>query len=194
VITAAFPSNLGSLGRGLLPVFVALSMLLALPSAAPAAVRVPTLDWAPCPDQKRFDCATARVPLDYRDPGGSRIRLAVIRHRATKPSHRIGTAFFSPGGPAAAKPFFGLVVKGLEAPVRERFDVISWDPRGLGESSAVKCFDSQADEDRFFAGVGKPAYSFPVGALEMAVWRQRYRAFGRRCAERSGAVPSALGG
>jgi pimeloyl-ACP methyl ester carboxylesterase len=126
------------------------------------------------------------VPLDYRNPSGPRIRLALIRHRATKPSRRIGTAFFSPGGPAAAKPFFGLVVKGLEAPVRERFDVISWDPRGLGESTAVRCFDSQADEDRFFAGVGKPAYSFPVGALEMAVWRQRYRAFGRRCAERSG--------
>ena len=165
-----------------------LSVLLALPAAAPAAVRVPTLDWAPCPDQKRFDCATARVPLDYRDPGGSRIRLAVIRHRATKPSRRIGTAFYNPGGPAAAKPYFGPVVEGLLPRVRERFDVISWDPRGLGESSAVRCFASQADEDRFFAGVGKPAYTFPVGPLETSVWIQRYRAFGRRCQRRSGAL------
>jgi pimeloyl-ACP methyl ester carboxylesterase len=169
-------------------VIAALSVLLALPSAASAGVRVPTLDWAPCPDQARFDCATARVPLDYRDPGGSRIRLAVIRHRATKPSRRIGTAFFNPGGPAAAKPLFGTVVKGLLAPVRERFDVISWDPRGLGDSSAVKCFASQADEDRFFAGVGKPAYTFPVGPLEMSVWIQRYRAFGQRCKQRSASL------
>jgi pimeloyl-ACP methyl ester carboxylesterase len=190
--TSSDPSMVASprrptLAKGvLLLASVALSVLLALPSAAPAGVRVPTLDWAPCPDHKRFDCATARVPLDYRNPGGARIRLAVIRHRATKPSRRIGTAFFSPGGPAAAKRLFPTVVAGLLAPVRERFDVISWDPRGLGESSAVKCFASQAAEDRFFAGVGKPAYTFPVGPLETARWIQRYRAFGRRCRERTG--------
>jgi pimeloyl-ACP methyl ester carboxylesterase len=81
---------------------------------------------------------------------------------------------------------FAAVVRGLLAAVRERFDVISWDPRGLGESTAVRCFGSQADEDRFFAGVGKPAYTFPVGALEMWRWIERYRAFGRRCKRRSG--------
>jgi pimeloyl-ACP methyl ester carboxylesterase len=162
------------------------AVLLVLPSAAPAGVRVPTLDWAPCPDRNRFDCATARVPLDYRNPAGSRIRLAVIRHRATKPSRRIGTAFFSPGGPAAAKGLLPTVVAGLPAPVSERFDLISWDPRGLGESTAVKCFATQAAEDQFFAGLGKPAYTFPVGSLEMSGWMQRSRAFGRRCQRRSG--------
>jgi pimeloyl-ACP methyl ester carboxylesterase len=167
-------------------VIAALSVLLALPSAATAGVRVPTLAWESCPDQKRFDCATARVPLDYRNPEGKRIRLAVIRHRATKPARRIGTAFFSPGGPAAAKPLFPTIVAGVPAPVRERFDVISWDPRGLGESTAVKCFASQAAEDRFFAGLGKPAYTFPVGQLEMSAWSQRSRAFGRRCKRRTG--------
>src|SRR5215218_1601211 len=165
---------------------LALSVLFALPSAATAGVRVPSLDWAPCRGQERFDCATARVPLDYRNPGGSRIRLAVIRHRATRPSRRIGTAFFSPGGPAAAKRLFPTVIAGLLAPLRERFDVISWDPRGLGESTAVKCFASQAAEDRFFAGLGTPAYTFPVGPLETSGWIQRSRAFGRRCKRRSG--------
>ena len=187
VKVASSRSDRAALGRGLLLASVAVSMLLALPAAAPAAVRAPTLDWAPCRDLKRFDCATARVPLDYRDPDGSRIRLAVIRHRATKPSRRIGTAFFNPGGPAAAKPLFATVVKGLLPEVRERFDVISWDPRGLGESTAVKCFASQAAEDRFFAGVSS-GYTFPVGALQMSVWRQRYSAFGRRCEQRSGAL------
>jgi pimeloyl-ACP methyl ester carboxylesterase len=50
----------------------------------------------------------------------------------------------------------------------------------------VRCFASQADEDRFFAGVGKPAFTFPVGPLEVSRWTQRYRAFGRRCQHRSG--------
>jgi pimeloyl-ACP methyl ester carboxylesterase len=171
----------------LLLALAALSVLLALPSAARAGVRVPTLDWDPCPDHGRFDCALVRVPLDYRHPGGSRIRLAVMTHRA-KPSRRIGTVFFNPGGPAAAKPLFPTVLKGPLAPVRERFDVITWDLRGLGESTAVKCFASQADEDRFFAGVGKPAFTFPVGALETFRWIQRYRAFGQRCKQRSGAL------
>ena len=164
----------------------------AVPASAvrPPAAAAPALSWKPCADpaQRGFQCATVRVPLDYRNPGGSRIRLAVIRHRATKPSRRIGTAFYNPGGPAAAKPLFPAVVEGLLAPVRERFDVITWDLRGLGESTAVKCFASQADEDRFFAGVGKPALTFPVGPLEMSSWIQRYRAFGQRCRQRSGSL------
>ncbi len=164
----------------------------AVPASAvrPPAAAAPALSWKPCADpaQRGFQCATLRVPLDYRNAGGSRIRLAVIRHRATKPSRRIGTAFYNPGGPAAARPLFPTIVEGLRAPVRKRFDVITWDLRGLGESTAVKCFASQADEDRFFAGVGKPALTFPVGPLEMSRWIQRYRAFGQRCRQRSGSL------
>jgi pimeloyl-ACP methyl ester carboxylesterase len=179
-------------GWGLISTLIAIVGLLAaaVPASAvrPPAAAAPALAWKPCADpaQRGFQCATLRVPLDYRNPGGPRIRLAVIRHRATKPSRRIGTAFFSPGGPAAAKPLFSTIVAGLVAPVRERFDVISWDPRGLGESTAVRCFASQAAEDRFFAGVGKPAFTFPVGPLEVSRWIERYRAFGQRCRQRSG--------
>ncbi len=174
--------------RGALLLVAAAAVSPAFPAAARADARVPVLDWAPCRGQERFDCATAKVPLDHRDPGGARIRLAVIRHRAQQSSRRIGTLFFSPGGPAAAKPYLPAVVKGLPAPLRARFDVISWDPRGLGESTAVTCFASQAAEDRFLAGVGRPALSFPVGPLETSAWTERYRAFGRRCERRSGAL------
>ncbi len=163
-------------------------VLLLASSPALADAGVPALDWAPCDGHERFGCATAKVPLDHRDPGGERIRLAVMRHRASKPARRIGTLFFSPGGPAAAKPYFPAVIEGMLPELRERFDVISWDPRGLGESTRVRCFDSQAAEDRFFAGVGKPALSFPMGPLETSAWTQRYRDFGRRCEQRSGAL------
>lgn len=170
---------------------IAIAVLLPL-LAAPAASAgppVPTLDWAPCHGEKGYDCATARVPLDYRHSHGARIRLAVIRHRAAaNPARRIGTLFVNPGGPAAAKPLFKTVVEGLPAPVSARFDIVSWDPRGVGESTAVRCFASQAAEDRFFAGVGKPAYTFPVGDVEIASWIERYRAFGQRCKRRSGTL------
>jgi len=54
-----------------------------------SAVRAPKLAWKPCADpaQKGFQCATARrIPLDYRHPHGSKIHLALIRHRATDPA------------------------------------------------------------------------------------------------------------
>jgi hypothetical protein len=62
---------------------------------------VPVLHWHPCAAAaaKGFECATARVPLDYAVPDGRTIRIAVIRHRATQPWHRIGSLFWNPGGP-----------------------------------------------------------------------------------------------
>ena len=78
-----------------------LSITAAGPAAAAAEAFVPVLDWQPCaaPSQQGFDCATAQVPLDYRDPEGRAIELAVIRRKATGPGGRIGTLFFNPGGP-----------------------------------------------------------------------------------------------
>lgn len=74
------------------------------PGAAPlagamtaAAPRVPVLNWTSCDDG--FHCATARVPLDYRNPRGTLIRIAVIRHRATGPGKPAGSLFVNGGGP-----------------------------------------------------------------------------------------------
>jgi hypothetical protein len=63
-------------------------------SAAPA---VPVLAWKPCDDG--FQCATARVPLNYRDPRGAQISIAVISHKATGPGRSLGWLFFNGGGP-----------------------------------------------------------------------------------------------
>jgi len=56
-----------------------------------AAAQVPKLHWASC--HHEFQCATARVPLDYRHPDGTRISIAVVRHVATDPAKRIGSLF-----------------------------------------------------------------------------------------------------
>jgi hypothetical protein len=125
------------------------------PAAAPAAVSaaapVPVLDWQPCPGsgQRGFDCATAQAPLDYSDPQGSTIELAVVRHLATDPANRLGTLFFNPGGPGAPgtvqlPQYLGFFPATLSA----RFDLISWDPRGVGASAAVLCFATPEDEQR----------------------------------------------
>ena len=56
-----------------------------------AVAQVPKLPWTSCHDE--FQCATARVPLDYRHPGGTKISIAVVRHVATDPAKRIGSLF-----------------------------------------------------------------------------------------------------
>ncbi|MGZ4186074.1 MAG: alpha/beta fold hydrolase [Solirubrobacteraceae bacterium] len=109
----------------------------------------------------------------------------MIRHRASDPSRRIGTLFYNPGGPAASKRLLPLALDALPAVWRARFDVMTWDLRGLGESTPVRCFPSQAAEDHFLAGVGKPALSFPVSPRQRSRWIRRWAAFGRRCQRRS---------
>ena len=80
------------------------------------------------------------MPLDYRDAGGSQIDIAVIRLPAADPAHRIGSLVLNPGGPGGS----GLSLVSSEAElyppaVRDRFDIVGFDPRGVGGSAAVRC-------------------------------------------------------
>lgn len=146
---------------------------------------VPKLTWGTCagPGRAGFQCATARVPLDYAHPGGAQINLAVIRLPATDQAHRIGSLFFNPGGPGgpgvAALP---VVARFFSPQVRARFDLVSWDPRGVGESTSVQCFASLAAENAFMSKV--PA--IPVGSSQERQLIARNAELGRRCAARSG--------
>ncbi|MFF3501688.1 alpha/beta hydrolase [Streptomyces sp. NPDC003247] len=146
----------------------------------------PALNWRPCPQDGRFDCATAKVPLDYADPRGRAIDLSVVRRKATRPGRRIGTLFFNPGGPGGP----GTVqmpqnYARFPQEVRERFDIVSWDPRGVGNSTAVNCFATPQEAQAWVAG--KPA-GFPVGARQRDTWIAAYRELGRRCEQRDPAL------
>src|SRR5690349_20794944 len=125
---------------------VAAPAATATPAATPAAApAVPALDWQPC--DGGFFCATATVPLDYAHPTGATIHLAVIKHPATDPAHRIGSLFFAPGAPDSGPAEPGVTALPLLYPqfppeVRGRFDVVSFDPRGVGHSTDLQCFDT----------------------------------------------------
>jgi hypothetical protein len=86
-------------------VFVALALGPASPAAAAsqtlkAAPPIPILTWTDCGGG--FQCATAQVPLDYEQPLGQTISIALIRLPALDPSHRIGSLFINPGGPGGS--------------------------------------------------------------------------------------------
>ena len=107
-------------------------------------------DWAPCApgdsaapsdDPKAgFECAKIKVPLDYSQPDGETIELAVNRLPATDGSQRIGSLLTNPGGPGGSGLDFAYGAKDFfTQEIRDRYDVVGMDPRGVGESSPVLC-------------------------------------------------------
>jgi pimeloyl-ACP methyl ester carboxylesterase len=155
---------------------------------APATPPVPVLRWRSC--DGGFQCATARVPLSYRDPRGAAISIAVVRHLATDPARRAGTLFINSGGPA--EQIDGLVNGGFEelpAAITARWDIILFDPRGFGYSTAVRCFPTMAAESQFLGDLsyGDPPV-FPVGARQETAEIRTWARFDARCAQRNGSL------
>jgi pimeloyl-ACP methyl ester carboxylesterase len=127
----------------------ALGLAGALIAVMPAGAEEPTktaLTWAACPADVNTapliaECATVPVPLDYNDPGGTRIELTISRIASTKPEKRRGILMFNPGGPGGTgldQPAF-LANRGLPASVLDSYDLIGMDTRGVGHSSPVSC-------------------------------------------------------
>ncbi|MGW8948912.1 alpha/beta hydrolase [Streptomyces sp. NPDC055709] len=108
-----------------------------------------TLRWGPCPrkaesqnaDAPRPQCATLDVPLDHRDPDGRQIEIAVSRLTSKDPSKRRGVLLTNPGGPGASGVDYPaqLAGAGLPKDVLDSYDVIGFDPRGVGRSTPVTC-------------------------------------------------------
>ena len=99
------------------------------------------LKFSPCAEDRTLDCGTLRVPIDYQQPHQGSVGIAVIRAKATKPSRRIGILVGNPGGPGVSGVDFLLSI--AHAPVasrlREVFDIVSFDPRGVKRSRGVRC-------------------------------------------------------
>src|SRR6185295_14864876 len=110
----------------------ALVAALAIPVASPAVV------WGDCdPAHSAYRCATYEVPLSYRDPNGPRIQLALGMLPAADQQHKLGTMFYNPGGPGAS----GRYAPELTPAIHQRFDIVGFDPRGVGASTPLQCFD-----------------------------------------------------
>lgn len=160
----------------------AAALVVAGAPADPASAR-PTIRWQRCAYDPAFECGVVRAPMDYDRPQGRKIRLAVIRHRAT--GDRIGSLFFNPGGPGGpGVTALPTVLHDFPKRLRDRFDLVSWDPRGVGQSTAVQCFASQQAEQRYLDGV--PAA--PVGKRQVRLYAKSFKGYAKRCAERNGAL------
>lgn len=99
----------------------------------------PKLTWRKC---GKLECTTLKVPVDYSQPDGEQVGIAVSRRRAADPSRRIGSLIVNFGGPGDAgsttlADFAGTYPK----EIRDRYDLVSFDPRGVGKSRPVVCVD-----------------------------------------------------
>jgi len=142
---------------------VAAGALVALAPAASAGTAPPTVTWSPCPAYSdevietlvpkelsaafrallaRTRCGTVRVPLDHSRPNGEKITIAITRLAAADQKHKLGSIAMNPGGPGGSgylMPHTLSLVSPQVATLAERYDLIGFDPRGIGYSTKVDC-------------------------------------------------------
>jgi len=111
------------------------------------------LDWQVCPSGKH-ECATLTVPLDYQDPDGETIQLAVLKVPAGDQDARIGSMVVDPGGPGASATDYAAGGSWGKA-LSEHYDIVGMDPRGVGASDAIDCL-SDDEMDAYLAGDPDP--------------------------------------
>jgi pimeloyl-ACP methyl ester carboxylesterase len=173
-------------GRGALALLLASSCLAlsgaAAATIAPVGVTVPRLTWTDCADG--FECTTARVPLDYDQPAGHTITLALIRLPAADPAHRIGSLFVNPGGPGNSSVEFVRQAARTDYPqgVLDRFDIVGMDPRGVGASTPIRCFADGAEAEAFFSDYNV----LPISRPELATQVAKVSDLADRCRVRAG--------
>lgn len=159
----------------------------ARPSVDEAALRpyyAQKLKWRGC-GVPGFQCSTLRAPLDYANPGaGQDVDIAVARRQATGPGKRLGSLVVNPGGPGGSgigylQAYAGI---GYPAPVRARYDMVSFDPRGVARSSPVECLTGPAMDK--YTQVDQT----PDDAAERAELVAAFKEFAAGCQERSARI------
>lgn len=144
-----------------------------------------TVDWSSCGD---FECGTIEVPLDYDDPAGRSIQLAVLRRPADSSRDRIGSLLVNPGGPGVSGKGYAENADFYFTPdVLDVYDIVGWDPRGVGDSTAVECL-SDRQTDAFIAADGTPD-----SPSEVAQLRRMFRGFTSGCEQGSGRLLPHIG-
>lgn len=158
---------------------------LAAPEASGAVTKPPGVHWAPCTDSYLIglDCGNLAVPMDPARPGGKTITIALDRSRHTGPASAFqGILLVNPGGPGGDGLDYGAdVASSLPENLRRAYDVIGFDPRGVGSSRpALSCVPN------YFRPV-RPDY-VPRNAAAEVSWLRRSVAYAQACGRKYGAL------
>lgn len=126
-------------------------------TAATTTPRPITISWSRCKEARALQCGRLSVPLDTTNPGKETISLALVRAKARIPKQRLGVLFVNPGGPGGSAVDFAQQIadSDLIANIRDRYDIVGWDPRGVARSSPVRCLAND-DYTRFYGADPTP--------------------------------------
>lgn len=160
-----------------------------LPAIDPATLQAfytQKLSWSACGAD--YLCTRLRVPLDYQRPSSDTISLQVIRFVDPVKKQRIGSVVLNPGGPGGSGvEFVKSAGKAIAQNLQDRFDVVSFDPRGVGGSEPVRCVSSKAEDTflSYFADLDNAAQVANLGALNAS--------FAQGCLQKSGKLLAHVG-
>lgn len=143
------------------------------------------VEWKSC--ENSYQCATIKVPLDYANPGDRSISLELIKSPAR--GEKKGSLLINPGGPGGSG--VDSVLESAQAlttqPVRDAYDVVGFDPRGVKRSTPVTCYDAQGTDEY------RATYNDPSTPEGMAAAREVAKAFGQACADNSKGILDYVG-
>lgn len=140
--------------------FAALLLLTSCAAAEPEPLsslsqyQSQNLKWRDC--YGNYQCSSLLVPIDYSDLSVGAFSLALLRYQALDQDRRIGSLVVNPGGPGSSGVDYAYNAEYIVSPeILERFDIVGFDPRGVGDSAAIKCLND-AETDASFAADPKP--------------------------------------
>ncbi len=112
------------------------------------------LTWTSC--YGGFQCAQMKVPVDYSDLNAGNFSIALLRHKAKDHEHKLGSLLVNPGGPGASGVDFAYNAPAIfSAAILAKYDIVGFDPRGIGASSAIHCLTDK-ETDANYASDSKP--------------------------------------
>jgi len=169
---------------------VALSLLLILTGCA-STNREPLttlsqyqeqeLNWREC--YQGYECAYLQVPIDYADLETGSYSLSLLRYKALDQDRRIGSLVVNPGGPGSSGINYAYNAEYIVSPeILEQFDIVGFDPRGVGESAPIRCL-TDSETDASFAADPKPD-----NAAELDLLISDTGDFFAKCVERSNGI------
>ena len=134
------------------------------------------LKWRDC--YGNYQCSNLLVPINYADLSVGAFSLALLRYQALDQDRRIGSLVVNPGGPGASGVTYAYNAENIVSnEILERFDIVGFDPRGVGDSAAIKCLND-SETDASFASDSKPD-----NETEFALFISDVRDYFAKCAE-----------
>ncbi|MER6107023.1 alpha/beta hydrolase [Streptomyces hirsutus] len=144
------------------------------------------IDWGRCEASgdtpapgEEWQCGTLRVPLDWSEPDSGTIGLALIRAKATG-DDRLGSLLFNFGGPGGSGVSMMPSYATTASKLRERYDLVSWDPRGVAASEGIRCRDDEEIQ------AAESVDSTPDTPAEEQAYLADAADFGKGCQESAG--------